>query len=100
MRLAARSISPASPPPVARSARSALRCRVNALARRTGIISVAASFCRIHVSREAVERTFALGIRVVRVSDRIVVLRDRSKVGELAGGTSEQAVYHLIAAGT
>jgi len=36
---------------------------------------------------------------VVRVSDRIVVLRDRSKVGELPGSSSEQAVYHLIAAG-
>jgi galactofuranose transport system ATP-binding protein len=35
---------------------------------------------------------------VVRVSDRIVVLRDRSKVGELPGNSSEQAVYHLIAA--
>jgi monosaccharide-transporting ATPase len=37
---------------------------------------------------------------VVRVSDRIVVLRDRRKVGELEGDASEQAVYHLIAAGT
>jgi len=37
---------------------------------------------------------------VVRVSDRIVVLRDRAKVGELPGNSSEQAVYHLIAAGT
>jgi simple sugar transport system ATP-binding protein len=37
---------------------------------------------------------------VVRVSDRIVVLRDRTKVGELPGNSSEQAVYHLIAAGT
>ena len=37
---------------------------------------------------------------VVRVSDRIVVLRDRSKVGELPGNSSEQAVYHLIAANT
>jgi len=36
---------------------------------------------------------------VVRVADRIVVLRDRSKVGELPGSSSEQAVYHLIAAG-
>jgi monosaccharide-transporting ATPase len=36
---------------------------------------------------------------VVRVADRIAVLRDRKKVGELPGGTSEQAVYHLIAAG-
>jgi simple sugar transport system ATP-binding protein len=36
---------------------------------------------------------------VVRVSDRIVVMRDRSKVGELPGNSSEQAVYHLIAAG-
>jgi simple sugar transport system ATP-binding protein len=35
---------------------------------------------------------------VVRVADRIVVLRDRSKVGELPGGSSEQSVYHLIAA--
>jgi galactofuranose transport system ATP-binding protein len=37
---------------------------------------------------------------VVRVSDRIVVMRDRAKVGELPGESSEQAVYHLIAAGT
>jgi galactofuranose transport system ATP-binding protein len=36
---------------------------------------------------------------VVRVSDRIVVLRDRRKVGELPGSSSEQQVYHLIAAG-
>ncbi len=36
---------------------------------------------------------------VVRVSDRIVVLRDRAKVGELPGNSSEQAVYHLIASG-
>ena len=35
---------------------------------------------------------------VVRVSDRIAVLRDRRKVGELPGGSSEQDVYHLIAA--
>jgi monosaccharide-transporting ATPase len=35
---------------------------------------------------------------VVRVSDRIVVMRDRCKVGELPGNSSEQAVYHLIAA--
>ncbi len=37
---------------------------------------------------------------VVRISDRIAVLRDREKVGELPGDSSEQAVYHLIAAGT
>ncbi|HSW03810.1 sugar ABC transporter ATP-binding protein [Aquabacterium sp.] len=37
---------------------------------------------------------------VVRVSDRIVVLRDRSKVGELPGDSSEHAVYQLIAAGS
>ena len=37
---------------------------------------------------------------VVRVSDRIVVLRDRAKVGELPGDSSEQAVYQMIAAGT
>jgi simple sugar transport system ATP-binding protein len=37
---------------------------------------------------------------VVRVSDRIVVLRDRRKVGELPGDSSEQAVFHLIAAGS
>jgi len=36
---------------------------------------------------------------VVRVSDRIVVLRDRRKVGELPGDSSEQDVFHLIAAG-
>ncbi|MBC7995811.1 MAG: sugar ABC transporter ATP-binding protein [Rhizobacter sp.] len=35
---------------------------------------------------------------VVRVSHRIAVLRDRRKVGELPAGSSEQAVYHLIAA--
>ena len=35
---------------------------------------------------------------VVRVSHRIDVLRDRRKVGELPAGSSEQAVYHLIAA--
>ena len=34
---------------------------------------------------------------VVRVADCIVVLRDRRKVGELPGDSSEQAVYHLIA---
>ena len=36
---------------------------------------------------------------VVRVSDRIVVMRDRAKIGELPGASSEQAVYHLIAGG-
>jgi len=35
---------------------------------------------------------------VVRVSDRIVVLRDRRKVGELPRASPEQAVYHMIAA--
>jgi simple sugar transport system ATP-binding protein len=35
---------------------------------------------------------------VVRVSDRIVVLRDRAKIGELPGDSSEQAVYQMIAA--
>ena len=35
---------------------------------------------------------------VVRVSHRIAVLRDRRKVGELPGGSSEDAVYELIAA--
>ncbi len=34
---------------------------------------------------------------VVRVSDRIVVLRDRAKVGELPAGTDEHAVYAMIA---
>ena len=34
---------------------------------------------------------------VVRLSDRIVVLRERSKVGELPGGSSDQAVYAMIA---
>jgi simple sugar transport system ATP-binding protein len=34
---------------------------------------------------------------VVRVSDRIVVLRDRAKVGELPRGTNDQAVYAMIA---
>jgi len=37
---------------------------------------------------------------VVRVSNRIAVLRDRRKVGELPGGSDEHAVYHLIAAET
>lgn len=35
---------------------------------------------------------------VVRVSDRIAVLRDRRKVGELPGGSSEDKVYEMIAA--
>ena len=35
---------------------------------------------------------------VVRVAHRIVVLRDRPKVGELPAGSSEDAVYDLIAA--
>lgn len=34
---------------------------------------------------------------VVRVAHRIVVLRDRHKVGELPAGSSEDAVYELIA---
>ena len=34
---------------------------------------------------------------VVRVSDRIVVMRDRAKVGELPGGSSDDAVYAMIA---
>jgi monosaccharide-transporting ATPase len=34
---------------------------------------------------------------VVRVSDRIVVLRDRAKVGELPAGTNDQTVYAMIA---
>jgi simple sugar transport system ATP-binding protein len=37
---------------------------------------------------------------VVRVSHRIAVLRDRRKVGELPAGSSEDAVYDLIAAQT
>ena len=36
---------------------------------------------------------------VVRVSDRIAVLRDRSKAGELPGGSTEDEVYEMIAAG-
>ncbi|XAH25000.1 sugar ABC transporter ATP-binding protein [Xylophilus sp. GW821-FHT01B05] len=36
---------------------------------------------------------------VVRVAHRIVVLRDRRKVGELPGGSSEDAVYNMIASG-
>jgi monosaccharide-transporting ATPase len=35
---------------------------------------------------------------VVRVSDRIMVLRDRAKAGELPRGADENAVYSLIAA--
>jgi simple sugar transport system ATP-binding protein len=34
---------------------------------------------------------------VVRVSDRIMVLRDRSRVGELPQGADEDAVYSMIA---
>ena len=34
---------------------------------------------------------------LVRVSDRIAVMRDRCKVGELPGGCGEDAVYALIA---
>jgi simple sugar transport system ATP-binding protein len=37
---------------------------------------------------------------VVRVSHRIAVLRDRRKVGELPGGSTEDTVYELIAAET
>jgi galactofuranose transport system ATP-binding protein len=37
---------------------------------------------------------------VVRVSDRVVVLRDRAKVAELTGDQiSEQAIMHTIAEG-
>jgi simple sugar transport system ATP-binding protein len=35
---------------------------------------------------------------VVRVSNRIAVLRDRRKIGELPRGSDEQDVYHFIAA--
>jgi monosaccharide-transporting ATPase len=34
---------------------------------------------------------------VTRLSDRVVVLRERRKAGELPGGCEEQAVYELIA---
>ena len=34
---------------------------------------------------------------LVRISDRIAVMRDRRKVGELPGGCGEDAVYELIA---
>ncbi|WP_242103859.1 sugar ABC transporter ATP-binding protein [Lysobacter sp. M2-1] len=34
---------------------------------------------------------------LVRISDRIAVMRDRRKVGELTGGCGEAAVYDLIA---
>ncbi|MEO6017796.1 MAG: sugar ABC transporter ATP-binding protein [Polaromonas sp.] len=34
---------------------------------------------------------------VVRLSDRIVVMRDREKIGELPGGSSDHAVYAMIA---
>lgn len=34
---------------------------------------------------------------VVRVSDRIVVMREHAKVGELPGGSSDHAVYAMIA---
>jgi monosaccharide-transporting ATPase len=36
---------------------------------------------------------------VLRVSQRIVVLRDRKKIGELAGGADEHAIMELIARG-
>jgi simple sugar transport system ATP-binding protein len=35
---------------------------------------------------------------LLRVSSRIVVMRDRKQVGELPGGCSEDQVYALIAA--
>lgn len=35
---------------------------------------------------------------VVRVSDRVVVMKDRGKLGELAGGSTENEVYRMIAA--
>jgi simple sugar transport system ATP-binding protein len=34
---------------------------------------------------------------VVRVSDRVIVMRDRRKAGELPGGCGEQAVLEMIA---
>jgi simple sugar transport system ATP-binding protein len=34
---------------------------------------------------------------VVRVADRIVVMRDRAKIGELPAGTEDHAVYSMIA---
>ena len=34
---------------------------------------------------------------VVRVSDRIMVMRDRAKAGELPPGADEDAVYSMIA---
>jgi simple sugar transport system ATP-binding protein len=34
---------------------------------------------------------------VVRVADRIMVLRDRTKAGELPGGSDEDSVYSMIA---
>jgi simple sugar transport system ATP-binding protein len=34
---------------------------------------------------------------VVRLSDRVIVMRDRRKAGELPRGCGEQAVYELIA---
>jgi galactofuranose transport system ATP-binding protein len=34
---------------------------------------------------------------VLRVSDRIMVLRDRARAGELARGADEDAVYSMIA---
>jgi simple sugar transport system ATP-binding protein len=37
---------------------------------------------------------------VVRVSDRIMVLRDRSKAGELPKGAAEDAVFSMIAGGS
>jgi len=37
---------------------------------------------------------------VARLSDRITVLRDRRKIGELPGGSDEHAVYRMIAAGS
>jgi simple sugar transport system ATP-binding protein len=56
----------------------------------------------LHLARQGLAVLFISSEmdEVVRVSDRIVVLRDRRKVGELPGDSSEQAVFHLIAAGS
>jgi simple sugar transport system ATP-binding protein len=53
----------------------------------------------LHLARKGMAVLFisAEVEELVRVSDRIAVMRDRRKVGELPGGCGEAAVYELIA---
>ena len=48
--------------------------------------------------RDWIPRFSIAPTEVVRLSDRIVVMRDRRKAGELPGGSDEQAIVDLIAA--